>query len=111
MDDIGKLKELELDLADEINCISILKTIQNVNTKKENSNEAGPNNSSKKNLKMVEKDFQNPEMFQILQNNVKMKRSLKCEIFLITKEIFKLDFSIEENSKYFLKLDTKFNQS
>lgn len=105
MDDIGKLKELELDLEDEINCISILKTIQNVNTKNESNNEAGSVNTSKKNLKIVEKDYPNPEMFQILQNNIKMKRRLKCEIILITKEIFKLDFSIEENSKYFLKLD------
>lgn len=93
MEDIGKLKELQLDLVDEINCISILKSIQNATSS---------NSLNHSNQKNSDKQIKQENLLEILTNSIKKKRRLKSEIIIITKEIFKLDFSIEENSKIFI---------
>jgi hypothetical protein len=104
---VGQLKELKLEIEDEISCLRLFKDIILNETPKSMTINKTPK------VKGNINPFLNKDIpFDKLDTNVRKKKRLKSEIINLTKEIFKLNFKVEENSnnKYKFNLRSHLQQ-
>lgn len=87
---VGELKRLQLEIEDEISCLRLFQRI---------ADEAqAPKPGLQPKTPAGRHKAQAGALWEALSQNVQKKKGAKTEIIALTKEIFKLNFKVEENS-------------